>query len=337
MSMTLNWCKVCDRGSLEGFPTMVMCSKCYLEFHLHCAIEGDELPEDTEGGTEVDPKHCPRCRGEYVDPEVKAAADMWCRTIVAAKVRRLTFEIFEPIEELGTTDLELRIPTVKQVDPRVLATLLAGKYRILLGYRETRLGDKDLGKTLDEKTAKRFLKKPDDVDLSEYAYLKPEAAKVLAKCQGDLWLEGLTELTNQVAEALAKHDVGFLYLIGLAEMTDKTAEALAKHQGGLDLGGLTELSDTAAEALAKHQGELSLYGLTELSDTAAEALAKHQGHLRLGGLTELSDKAAEALAKHQGKLYLYSLKVLSPRGARALLKHGNVDVDDDVIDLKALA
>ena len=226
---------------------MVICSKCYLEFHLRCAIDGDELSEDTEGGAEVDPKHCPRCRGEYVDPEVKAAADMWCRTISAAKVRRLTFEIFKPISELYTTHIDLKVPTVQQIDRNVMDALLAGEYCLRLGYREPRLGDKDLGQTLDEMNAKRFQRKPDDYDLSEFAYLAPGAAAVLAKHKGELDLSGL------------------------AEISDRAAAALAKHRGSLNLDGLTNLSDMAVEALAKHRGDLIRGGASGVRARVTEA------------------------------------------------------------------
>ena len=92
---------------------------------------------------------------------------------------------------------------------------------------------------------------------------------VVSRCEGDLSLNNLNELSDAVAEALSKHQ-GNLYLDGMTELSDAVAEALSKHQGNLYLRGLrvSELSDKAAEALSKHQGNLSLAGQIEFSDAA---------------------------------------------------------------------
>jgi len=139
----------------------------------------------------------------------------------------------------------------------------------------------------------------------------PGRLESLGKHEGDLYLNGLTSLSDAAAQSLSRYR-GSLELGGgahwqnaMKDLTDAAAESLSKHKGGdLSLGGLTSLSDAAAEFLSKHEGDLSLYRLTSLSDAAAESLSKHEGALDLRGLTELSDAAAESLGKYKGELSL---------------------------------
>jgi hypothetical protein len=98
------------------------------------------------------------------------------------------------------------------------------------------------------------------------------------------------------AAALAHHE-GELYLYGLTALSDAAAVALARHKGFLGLGGLSSLSDAAAAALAHHEGDLGLGGLTALSDAAATALAGHNGPLFIG-LDQLPKSAAAILRPH---------------------------------------
>jgi len=113
----------------------------------------------------------------------------------------------------------------------------------------------------------------------------------------------LTFITPLIAEHLSKHE-GNLFLSGLTTLSDSAAEHLSKHEGDLYLSGLITITDTASESLSKHEGDLYLDGLTTLSDSAAESLSKHKGTLYLSGLTTLSDDDAEFLSKQEGKIDL---------------------------------
>ncbi|MFA6296171.1 MAG: hypothetical protein WC663_02370 [Patescibacteria group bacterium] len=88
----------------------------------------------------------------------------------------------------------------------------------------------------------------------------------------------LSFLPKNIAESLSHHH-GDLYLIGLSSLSDEAAESLSHHQGDLDLRNLSSLSDASAESLSHHNGVLSLSFLSSLSDRAAESLSHHQGNL----------------------------------------------------------
>jgi hypothetical protein len=151
-------------------------------------------------------------------------------------------------------------------------------------------------------------------------FITIEAAELFSRHEEGLALDGLTELSDAVAESLSKHQGEYINLSSLTELSDAAAESLSKLKGDLALG-VTEISDAAAESLSKHQGILDLSGLTDLSDAAAESLSKHQGILGLGGLTNLSNATAESLSKHQGRLGLSGLTMLSDAAAESLSKH----------------
>ncbi len=126
--------------------------------------------------------------------------------------------------------------------------------------------------------------------------MSADAAQALALREGNLALDGVTTLIEDVAAALANHRGGTLSLNGLKSLSDKAAAALAPHRGRLSLTGLTTVSDETAKALAGHGGDwLFLDGLPTLSDQAAAALAQHQGVVSLTGLTNLSAEAVKRL------------------------------------------
>jgi hypothetical protein len=193
-----------------------------------------------------------------------------------------------------------------------------------------------------------------DLDyFNKYTAIENNAAERLIAHQGDLFLEGLTKLSDAAAKSLSKHH-GPLYLTGLTEVSDMAvkylsvhalkwfgnefrwpltklsaaaAEILSKHGGELDLNGITELSAAAAANLSKHEADLWLGGLTKLSDAAAESLSQHTGDLLLEGLTDLSDASAKSLSKHRGRLCLSGLTKLSAAAAESLSKHaGDLDL-----------
>jgi hypothetical protein len=151
--------------------------------------------------------------------------------------------------------------------------------------------------------------------------ITPEVAEALAKCEHWLGLAGLTTITPEEAEALAKHE-GHLVLGGLTSITPAVAEALAKCRGNLHLHKLLELNSVALpRKLASIEGRLGLYGLTTITPEEAEALAKHKGELSLWRLTTLTPEVAEALAKYKGHLDLDGLTSITPAVAQALAKH----------------
>jgi hypothetical protein len=185
--------------------------------------------------------------------------------------------------------------------------------------------------------------------------LSPEAADVMAKPIDDgghgrrnprrLSLNGLTELSPELAAALATHPqiprfgMADLRLNGLKKLSPQAAAAIAGHQGMLQLYGLEELDSVPlARKLARQWGELRL-GIERLKPEIAAELAKHRGFeetyprlnyfgradgaisiLRLDNIESLSVETAEALSAHEGVLVLNGLESLDPAVAAALAK-----------------
>lgn len=164
-----------------------------------------------------------------------------------------------------------------------------------------------------------------NVFLDNISELSSEAAKELSNVQGDLSLNGLSELPEGVADALGNKNGGELCLDGVREFSDAAAQRLFRRHGGFSLNGLLSLSQTAAHALGQTSGLLHLNALESLPDEVAVEVAKRDGQLFLNGLKELSATAATALAKQKveknsGSLSLAGLTHLSPTVAKALSK-----------------
>ena len=182
--------------------------------------------------------------------------------------------------------------------------------------------------------------------LDAVTQLTPETAELLVKAERPLSLNGLTEVSQELATALAKHAPvkGFgsadLRLNGIKILTPEAAGALSAHEGKVLLYGLEKIESLPlARKLARQWGELRL-GLIELSPEVAGELAKHRGNeedktrpgvtfrrqdggasiLRLDNLESLSPGAAEALAAHEGVLVLNGLSTLPTAVAGSLAK-----------------
>jgi TPR repeat protein len=167
---------------------------------------------------------------------------------------------------------------------------------------------------------------------------------------GDLFLGGLTSLSNRVAEVVARHK-GTAWLDGLKSLSAKRAKTLAQHEGTLSLSGLLTLSDEAASELACHQGELFLDNVVNVSERGVEVLGRHGGPVSLKGLQfqkqlgemrSLNDDTIESLASYRGDFVLNRLESLTEIEARSIVNRGEllslnglVSVSDEVAEVLA--
>ncbi|MDZ4851864.1 MAG: hypothetical protein SGI77_21455 [Pirellulaceae bacterium] len=119
-----------------------------------------------------------------------------------------------------------------------------------------------------------------EVDVDAVANLAPRLC--------ELRLDGLQELSDDLAFALTEHDLE-ISLNGLEELSDTAAIALSRGTMDLVLNGLKILSFAAAKSLSIRQSPISLDGLNELTDEVAAELAKHMHELSLRGLTQFPD------------------------------------------------
>jgi formylglycine-generating enzyme required for sulfatase activity len=130
--------------------------------------------------------------------------------------------------------------------------------------------------------------------IAAYESVDPETRRncieMLATSGEDLYLAGITKLSDGVADAVARHK-GMAWLDGLATLTPHHAKVVSQHEGPLSLTGLFSLSDEAAEALAGHRGELFLDNVATLSAHAWQALARHKGRVSLSGLQPHLDES----------------------------------------------
>jgi hypothetical protein len=104
---------------------------------------------------------------------------------------------------------------------------------------------------LSDEVAEIFGSSDGDLSFRKLPTLSPRAAKAFAQKRRSLILFGVTSLSDEAAEELAKGDSKAIYLLGLTEISDRAAEAFADFKGVLDLRGLTAISEQAAESLAR--------------------------------------------------------------------------------------
>jgi hypothetical protein len=174
-------------------------------------------------------------------------------------------------------------------------------------------------KTLDPATARALAGWEGNLFLDGLTELDAETATALAEFRGErLSLDGLTKLDAVVAQAFARDGRTMLFLNGLTTLDADTAKAL-KGFKELSLDGLTTLDADTATALAANGEALSLNGLKTLDADTAEALAAIKGSLFLNGLTTLDADTAKVLAEFSGSwLWLDGLTTLDADTAGAI-------------------
>jgi hypothetical protein len=153
---------------------------------------------------------------------------------------------------------------------------------------------------IDEELAKKFMKAPDNVDLSE-----------------------ATEITDEAAELLAKHE-GELNLCDCSRISEKAIETLASRNGDLSLG-INSLSDATVAALATHVGRLELPELEKVGVEHAAVLSTHSSELQI---SQWSDLSPSSMAENN-----YNYKELATEGERLLAKKlydSEITVDDKI-------
>ncbi len=242
------------------------------------------------------------------------------RLSIAGLRGELSPEAAAALQAYRGPSIDLSGPAIDRLSPETAAELAKIPVKLDLPLR-----------VLDSVPLAKKLAGQSSLSLNDLTVLSDEAAQALARHERDLSLNGLTTLSAEAAKALSQHQALGLRLNGLTTLSEEAAKALAQYKGFLSLNGLTTLSADAAKALAQYKGFLSLNGLTRLSAEAAKALAaadKWSGFLpRVTALDSLDAVAvAEALAAKKGPLNLPSLRKISPKTLTALIQKGNVEI-----------
>jgi hypothetical protein len=156
-------------------------------------------------------------------------------------------------------------------------------------------------------------------DTNSFESLTVAQAKQLAQQQGDLSLDGLVAISDEVAEVLSEHVGGTLSLNGLTTLSDHAAAALARHEEKVNLESLTSLTNSA---LAAKLGPYSLFvNLTEISPIAAQAIADSEDDLDFDKLAPLTVEVAAELARSKVSLSFASIRDLSADVAIQFASH----------------
>ena len=118
--------------------------------------------------------------------------------------------------------------------------------------------------------------------------------------------------------------IGKLFLNGLTELTPEVAEILAAHRGWLHLGGLRSISPAVARALSKHQGWLFLNGIRVLKKDVAIAILPYRGQLYLDGVETITEEVAEIIAQRRHGVELYGVQEINYQSVAMLRKNSEI-------------
>jgi hypothetical protein len=204
-------------------------------------------------------------------------------------------------------------------------------------------GYKDLGYTRISNSPKLYFGAPFCLPQCGFRTLSPEVATELARYDGTLGIQGLGELPDASAAALASFQGPYLILSGPAveTLTPAAAESLAKVPGVLQIQLLQLDSIPLAERFAK-QISWTLFNLETVSEKAAPALSQYKQFfdlrtLRVLDSPEMARRFVEGLTSGS-TVTLPALNTLSPEAA-AILADGAkpLNLGLTVIDSVAVA
>lgn len=174
---------------------------------------------------------------------------------------------------------------------------------------------------LPDKVAEVLSKHPGNLSLNKVQNISVAALSELAEIRGSLSLNGLQALSLEQARALSRFGGTKLGLEGVSEPSDEVVEALAGIPENCELKlGITRMSERAVVALVKRKDFLYLDHVVDLDRAAATELCKFQGdQLNLSFLKALQPEIAAILAGYQGhSLMLDGLASLSKEAALLL-------------------
>jgi hypothetical protein len=193
----------------------------------------------------------------------------------------------EVAREFAASSATLSFGGLTRIDPRAIEVLAAG------------VPHPEHGAKYGKRT-----REYGDLRLNGLRQITPEMARAIAGHPRNIALNGLEELPPEVARELAAERQGFVELRGVRSIDEAAAALLGNTSAGLILPGIRRLSRGAAAGLAQTSGGLFLNGLRFLSLEGAQALASHRGHLGLLGITQVDAAILEALAEHEGPVVL---------------------------------
>jgi len=188
-------------------------------------------------------------------------------------------------------------------------------------------GYQDLGYTRLSNSPKIYFGGDQGFPGSGFGTLWPEVAVELARYEGTLGFQGLGELPDASAEALASFPGPYLILSGpgAETLSPAAAESLARLPGVLQISLKHLVSVPLAERLAR-QTSWSLFNLETVSAPEARALTEYKQFFDLRALTtlespEMARRFVEGITGGSS-ITLPALSTLSPDAA-GILASGN--------------
>lgn len=355
MSLTISECSVCGDYSLEDDPPMVMCAVCYFSFHQHCAIALESIDESlNEEG--IEKKHCPKCQGEFIEPEDKAFIEGYTEALSIAKVKKLTLDLVEPLQNFRFKYIKnhlLNLQSITSASDEAIEALAKSKFNLNIGFKDDRLNPQLLRAT--KETIIELLSYPsrqedEELDLSSFSVVEDEAIEELMDLNNrslSFWMsagddleyfaeelefdvkvsEGVVILhiraeENEQITGLKAGDV-IISCNGLPVTSEEDVNSQIKNNETLNL-----LINRAGEEMSMSidlnklkYPDLMLNGLVEITIEQVKKLISYKGLLSLDGLIKIDDEKAELFSKHSGGLYLDGIKKISDKAIDSLSKY----------------
>ena len=154
-------------------------------------------------------------------------------------------------------------------------------------------------KVLTKEIAEEWIVDEDSHDLGEFEAIDDAAAESLGKHEGNLYLSGLTELSDVVARFMAGRK-GRLSL-GIRQINDNLASYFANHVGLLELNQLQSITSDTAKIFGNHQGKVNITWRNKFDHASLKIVTQFIGDITFDGISDIPIEVLEALIRERNE------------------------------------
>ena len=115
----------------KAIPGFVEWGELDLNYDIIAKIDEDKC---------IDSKHCPKCQGEYIEPEDERFIEGYTEALSIAKVKKLTLNLVEPLCRFEYIKNHLlNLQTISSASDEAIEALAKTKFNLNIGFKDDRL------------------------------------------------------------------------------------------------------------------------------------------------------------------------------------------------------
>lgn len=231
---------------------------------------------------------------KYIENEAAVILGRWCKSLNLDGLESINEIVAQSISHADFLSLnglrKINAATAFALSPQ---TTDPRNYRLLLnGLNDI---SKEVAIGLSQESSKQL------ISLDGLTFLSDELAEAVSQIGAShVSLNGLVEINAKVAKSLSRMCTLKLSVNGLRNLSISQANNLISNKEGfvpeLELNGLSEITREVAESLSNYHRDINLNGMKYIKNDVILGFSKYACRLYLDGITELNERQFELLS-----------------------------------------